>query len=118
MTEQYLERDINNGQNFFFNEVQVGDPAILLAPQTQLATIDTTSAPQTVTLPSARAAGPNATISIVANNATTNPLTIATVATDTIIASAGLVNPVGTDDIVTTFKSNGADNWIFVSQTT
>jgi hypothetical protein len=117
MTVQYEQPDINLGRNFFFNEVQVGDPELQLTSQTQLATVDTANAPQTVRLPFARAAGPNATITIVSNNALVNPLTIATSAGDSFVSAAGFVNPIIADGVATTFKSNGADNWIVISQT-
>lgn len=119
MTEQYQKRDINNGENFFFHEFQVGDPTQVLGPLTQLASFDTGTTPGTVQLPSARAAGPNAAITIVAGNAGTNPLTIALAPGDSFIQSAGIVLPViAADNIVTTLRSNGFDNWIAVSQTT
>ena len=118
MTEQYGQPDINLGRNFFFHEQQLADPPIQLTSQTQLATIDTGNVGAVVILPNARAAGPNATVSIVANNAAINPLVIAVGVGDSFIASIGFVNPVITDNVVTTFKSNGFDNWIVVSQTT
>ena len=117
MTEQYGQPDINLGRNFFFKEQQLADPPIQLNPQTQLATIDTVNVATVVILPSAQAAGPNGTITIVAPNASANPLVIAVGLGDAFIAAAGFVNPVVADGVATTFKSNGADNWILVSQT-
>lgn len=119
MTDQYQKRDINNGENFFFHEFAVGDPAQVLGSQSQLASFDTGTAAGTVQLPSARSVGPNAEISILAGNASINPLTIALAAGDSFISSAGITLPnIISDNVVTTFKSNGFDNWIAVSQTT
>lgn len=119
MTEQYQKRNINDEQNFFFREFQVGDGPAVLGPQSQLATLDTVNVPGTVQLPSARTAGPNAEIAIVAANAVANPLTITLAPGDSFINSAGIVLPViVVDNMVTTFKSNGADNWVAISQTT
>ncbi len=117
MTDQYGQPDINLGRNFFFREQQLTDPPIQLDPQTQLATIDTVNVAAVVILPNARAAGPNAVITIVSNNAFVNPLVIAVGLGDTFVASATFVNPIVLASVATTFKSNGADNWIFVSQT-
>ena len=118
MTEQYGQPDINLGRNFFFHEQQLLDPPIQLPAHTQLATIDTQNVAAVVILPNARTSGPNATITIVAANASLGNLVIAVGLGDTFVASAGFVNPILFDDIATTFESNGADNWIFVSQTT
>jgi len=126
MTEQYLKRDINNGQNFFFREFQTDDPIIppfpspsqVLSPETQLATLDTRNIAGVVVLPLAAAAGPNAEIAIVAANASSFPLTITGTGTDTFVVSAGISLVIAADNIVTTFRSNGFDNWIAVSQTT
>jgi hypothetical protein len=117
MTDQYGQPDINLGRNFFFREQQLTDPPIQLTPQTQLATIDTANVAAVVILPNARAAGPNAMITIVAANAAINPLVIAVGVQNTFVASVTFVNPVILDNVATTFKSNGEDNWIFVSQT-
>ena len=117
MTEQYGQPDINLGRNFFFREQQLADPPIQLNPQTQLATIDTRNVAAVVILPSARVAGKNATITIVAANASINPLVISVGLGDTFVVPAGFVNPIIADNVATTFKSNGADNWILVSQT-
>jgi len=126
MTEQYQKRDINNGENFFFREFQPTDPIVppfpspsqVLGPQSQLASFDTANVAGIVVLPPARTAGPNAEIAIVAGNASSNPLTITGSPGDSFIVSAGITLVIGTDNIVTTFRSNGFDNWIAVSQTT
>jgi len=127
MTAPYLNPDINDGRNFFFREFFVTDPVIPPFPfpsqqltiLTQLATFDTGNIAGIALLPSARAAGPNASITIVANNASANPLTITTaIPGDSFIVSAGFLLVIGADNIASTFKSNGADNWIGVSQTT
>lgn len=126
MTEQYAQPDINNGRNFFFREFQTDDPIVppfpfpsqVLAPESQLATLDTGNIAGVAVLPSARAAGKNAEIAIVAANASSFPLTITLSPGDAVVASAGIALVIAADNIVTTFRSNGADNWIAVSQTT
>lgn len=126
MTEQYQKRDINNGENFFFREFQPGDPIVppfpfpsqVLSPNSQLASFDTGNVEGIVVLPPARDAGPNAEITILAGNASSNALTITSSPGDTIIISAGVVLGINADNIATTFKSNGFDNWIATSQTT
>lgn len=126
MTEQYQQPDINLGRNFFFREFQVGDPTggfpfpfQQLDARSQLASFDTVNIAGIVLLPSARAAGPNAEIAILAGNASVNPLTITTaILGDSFIVSAGVLLAIAADNIVTTFRSNGFDNWIGVSQTT
>ncbi len=117
MTEQYQQPDINNGRNFVFREFQVGATTLTLQPRSQLVSTDTSNTVGTVTLPSANASGLNAEITIVAGSAAINALTIALSPGDTFVASAGITLPaIVANNVATTFKSNGADNWIAVSQ--
>ncbi len=119
MTEQYQRRNINGDENFVFKEFLVGDGPFVIPPQSQLASFDVSTVPGTVQLPKASSVGPNGEISVVAGGAIINALTITLAPGDTIVASAGIVFPVIVgNNIITTFKSNGADNWLVTAQTT
>lgn len=119
MTEQYLRRNINGDENFVFNEFAAGDGPFVIPPQSQLASFDVGTVPGTVQLPKVSSVGPNGEISVVAGNAIVNALTITLAPGDAIVASAGVVFPVILgNNIITTFKSNGFDNWLVTAQTT
>ena len=119
MTEQYERRNINGDENFVFNSFAPGDPTFVISPQSQLATMDVGTVPGTAQLPKASSVGPNGEISVVANGAIVNALTITLAPGDSIIASAGITFPVIVgDNRITTFKSNGFDNWLVTAQTT
>ncbi len=126
MTDQYQKRDINNGENAFFRRFLTTDPIVppFLSPsqqlsiQTQLAVFDTQLVAGIVLLPSALAAGPNAVVAITAVNSSSFPLTItSTVPGEIVLVSAGFLLVIASDNVTSTFRSNGVDSWIGASQT-
>ncbi len=126
MTEQYQQLNINGNGGFLSRIFLPSDPIIppfpfpsqFLPAESQLAIVDTQAIAGIVILPLAAAAGVNAEIAIVAENASSFPLTITGSGTDTFLVPAGIVLVVSADNVSTTFRSNGVDTWVAVSQST
>jgi hypothetical protein len=124
MTDQYQKRDINNGENFFFREFLPTDPVIppfpfpsqQISPETQLALFDTSAIAGIALLPSALSAGPNGMI-VIAVGPTVTSLTITSVFSDTFLVAVGFNLFITASNVASTFRSNGIDSWIGVSQT-
>jgi len=117
MTEQYAQRNINQqgDSNAFVATVAV--PDVTLTSAVQLLQIDTTLAASIATLPLADSAGPNAVITVVKTVAA-NTVTLAAPVTNTLVAAAGVVNPIAGQWGSLTVKSDPANNrWIVIGGT-
>ena len=117
MTEQYLQRNINNpeGSSTFTNSLLDPNVDLDISAVGTLVLIDTSVAAGTVTLPSAAESGAGAEITIVATNGATNDLNVAVIAGDTLTLGASLSTPLNADGATLICRSDGGTTWYAVA---
>ena len=121
MTEQYLQRNINDPEGSLEFSSTALEPVIDLdiSAVGKLVLVDTSAANGTLTLPSARESGGGATITVVAQTASVNGLLLAPAAGDVLVVPVGppviVTNPIsGTDNSSVTCQSDGDSTWYIV----